>query len=86
MKKSIDNLKNIIKGLKNIPKNKLMKLREMLFEDKNIAKIYVEELKVKGINLPQINGKQFHKALWQDEETPYFDAIELIDFYPEGLL
>ena len=84
--KSIDNLKNIIKGFKNIPKNKLMKLREMLFEDKNIAKIYVEELKVKGINLPRINGMQFHKDLWQDEETPYFDAIELIDFYPEGLL
>jgi hypothetical protein len=85
-KKSIYNLKNIIKGLKNIPKNKLMKLREMLFEDKNIAKIYVEELKVKGIDLPQINGMQFHKVLWQDEETPYFDAIELIDFYPEELL
>lgn len=83
---AIDNLKNIIKGLKNIPKNKLMKLREMLSEDQNIAKIYVEELKVKGIDLPQINGMQFHKDLWQDEETPYFDAIELIDFYPEELL
>jgi len=83
---AIDNLKNIIKGLKNIPKNKLMKLREILSEDQSIAKIYVEELKVKGIDLPQINGMQFHKDLWQDEETPYFDAIELIDFYPEELL
>jgi len=85
-KKAIDNLKNIIKEFNNIPKNKLMKLREMLFEDKNNAKTYLKELKVKGIHLPQINGMQFHHDLWQDEVTPYFDAIELIDFYPEGLL
>ncbi|QSZ28047.1 hypothetical protein ACETAC_04100 [Aceticella autotrophica] len=84
--KAIDNLKNIIKEFKNIPKNKVMKLREILFEDKDKAKIFVDELKVKGIILPQINGMQYHHNLWQDEVTPYFDAIELKDFYPEGLL
>ncbi|AFK85856.1 MULTISPECIES: Cas10/Cmr2 second palm domain-containing protein [Thermoanaerobacterium] len=84
--KAIDNLKNIIKEFKNIPKNKVMKLREILFEDKDKAKIFVDELKVKGIILPQISGMQYHRNLWQDEVTPYFDAIELIDFYPEGLV
>ena len=63
-----------------------MKLREVLFEDKNIAEIYVKELEAKGIHLPQINGMYFHHNLWQDDKTPYFDAIELIDFYPEELL
>ena len=84
--RAIDNLKNIIKEFNNIPKNKLMKLREVLFEDKNIAEIYVKELEAKGIHLPQINGMYFHHNLWQDKKTPYFDAIELIDFYPEELL
>lgn len=84
--KSLENLKYIVKAFKNIPKNKIMKLREMLFENRDNAKIYVEELKVKGINLPQIKGMSYHEHIWQKEETPYYDAIELIDFYPEGLL
>ncbi|MBZ4651190.1 hypothetical protein, partial [Thermosipho sp. (in: thermotogales)] len=86
--KTIENLKNIIKEFKNIPKNKVMKLREILFKvtDKDNGKIFVEELKVKGINLPQIKGMYYHEQIWQNRETPYFDAIELIDFYPEGLL
>ncbi|AEE14457.1 hypothetical protein Thena_0825 [Thermodesulfobium narugense DSM 14796] len=84
--KAIDNLKNIIKEFKNIPKNKVMKLREMLFEDKDNAKIYVEELKDSGIKLPEITNRSYHLDIWIDGKTPYFDAIELIDFYPEGLL
>ncbi|SHF27239.1 hypothetical protein SAMN02745195_02251 [Thermoanaerobacter uzonensis DSM 18761] len=84
--KSLENLKYIVKEFKNIPKNKIMKLREILFEDKDNAKIYVKELKAKGVKLPQIKGMYYHEHIWQNKETPYFDAIELIDFYPEGLL
>ncbi|KAA5805723.1 Cas10/Cmr2 second palm domain-containing protein [Thermoanaerobacterium thermosaccharolyticum] len=84
--KSLENLRNIIREFKNVPKSKVMKLREMLFEDKENAKIYVEELKAKGINLPKIKGFLYHVKIWQYGKTPYFDAIELIDFYPEGLL
>jgi len=85
--KAIDNLKNIIKEFNNIPKSKVMKLREMLFEDKKIAKNYLKELEVKGIKLKEIiKGRYYHLDIWQDGETPYYDAIELIDFYPEGLL
>jgi hypothetical protein len=84
--KAIDNLKNIIKEFKNIPRNKVMKLREMLFEDKKIAKSFVEELGANKIKLPEITNRFYHSDIWIDGKTPYFDAIELIDFYPEGLL
>ena len=84
--KSLENLKDIIKKFKDIPKNKVMKLREILFEDKKIAKSFVEELEANGIKLPEIKNRFYHLDIWIDNKTPYYDAIELIDFYPEGLL
>lgn len=85
--KAIDNFRNIIKEFKNIPKNKVMELRKILFEDRDNAKIYVEELKAKGVKLEEIiKGMFYHVNIWQKNETPYYDAIEFIDFYPEGLL
>ncbi|MGB9678251.1 MAG: Cas10/Cmr2 second palm domain-containing protein, partial [Candidatus Ratteibacteria bacterium] len=52
--KSLKNLKNIVKAFKKIPKNKVMKLREMLFEDEKIAKSFVKELEANKIKLPEI--------------------------------
>ena len=82
----IDNLKYIVRVFKDFPKNKLMKLREVLFEDEKKAKIFVEGLKAEGLNLPPVEGLTYHKAIWHNRRTPYFDAIELLDFYPEELL
>ncbi|WPX08962.1 HD domain-containing protein [Anaerocellum danielii] len=79
---SVKNLKNNIKEFKRYPKNKLMKLREVLFERKEMGEMFLEELKASK----QIKLNNLPKSLWDNNQTPYFDAIELIDFYPEGLL
>lgn len=82
----IDNLKEVVKGLKKLPMNKVMKLRDVLYEDKGSAMMFVKELETRGHKLPEIPGKNYHRSIWLDGRTPYFDAIELMDFYPEGLL
>ncbi|RKX53361.1 MAG: hypothetical protein DRP50_05985, partial [Thermotoga sp.] len=82
----IENLKNIIKGLKELPRNKVMQLREVLYRDERDAKMFVEELNARGYKLPEIPGFNYHKKIWQDKKTPYFDAIEIMEFYPEVLL
>jgi len=82
----IDNLKEVVKGLKEFPMNKVMKLRDVLYEDKGSAMMFVKELETREHRLPEIPGKNYHRSIWVDSRTPYFDAIELMNFYPEGLL
>ncbi|MBO8159002.1 hypothetical protein [Thermosyntropha sp.] len=84
--KSVANLKNIIKGFYRFPKNKLMQLRAALFESKEAGSAVVEELRAKNLSLPKAGNYYENVDLWNNQTTPYFDAIELIDFYPEGLL
>lgn len=84
---SLKYLKENIKGLLKFPRNKLMRLREALFEEKEIRKLILEEFSVKDLNLPKLPFKKdYITDLWENKKTPYFDAIEAIDFYPEGLL
>ncbi|MHA1284124.1 MAG: Cas10/Cmr2 second palm domain-containing protein [Promethearchaeota archaeon] len=80
------NLKNFINIFKEWPRNKLMEFRELLFDTKEKAKRYIEKLKVNNIYLPKISGKSFHNEIWENKETPYFDAIEILNFYPKELL
>ncbi len=82
----VDNLKEIVKGLKKFPMNKVMKLRDVLYEDKGCAVMFVKELETRDHKLPEIPGKNYHRSIWLDGRTPYFDAKELMDFYREGLL
>jgi len=82
----IANLKKLIKGLKKIPVNKVMQLRDVLYEDRESAKMFLNELNRREYKLPKIEGRSYHKDVWIDLKTPYFDAIELMEFYPEGLL
>ncbi|MHA1339366.1 MAG: Cas10/Cmr2 second palm domain-containing protein [Promethearchaeota archaeon] len=81
----IKNLREIINGLRGIPKNKIMQLKDILFESPFSVKMFIEKLNSIGYKLPEISGEEYHIYGWRNKRTPYFDAINLLDFYPEGL-
>lgn len=83
------NLDNFIKGmniLKEWPKTKQIELREILAQGEIASKQFIQEMKFRGKELPDIKEKPtFKEDGWSDGETPYFDMIELIKFYPHFL-
>jgi hypothetical protein len=66
----------------NIPKSKRMRLREVLSLGKESAEMFCQELKARGTFLPEFTGVFYHENIWYSEKTPYFDMIELLEFYP----
>jgi hypothetical protein len=68
-----------------LPKNKRHELREVLKLSEDARREYVRALEYRGRSLPKIKGRQFHKTLVENNETPYFDMIELLRFFPLNL-
>jgi hypothetical protein len=72
------------KLLEDFPQSKIMELREVLTLPESAAEAFVYEMEAQGRKLPIIpGGISYHSDLWKDSETPYFDIIELIYFYPD---
>ncbi|MBX2929796.1 MAG: hypothetical protein KF852_18325 [Saprospiraceae bacterium] len=63
------------------PRNKVKDLRDALRRDDAHQNYFLTEMDARKLSLPN-NGK----ALWEKGKTPYYDMIELLDFYPENLL
>ena len=83
---SIFHLKQGIKVMSNIPRTKVKALREYLSGSDSRLKAFIMDLQKKGHSLYEIRGKQYHENGWIDDRTPFFDIIDLIDFYPEELI
>lgn len=87
---SLYNLKNNIKiltqGKERWPQSKLMGLRDVLRQDKASIDYFVAEFKARKRKLPENTGHSYHENLWENKKTPYYDILELKDFYPEELL
>jgi hypothetical protein len=72
------------KLLEDFPQSKIMELREVLTLPESAAEAFVYEMEAQGRKLPIIpGGISYHSDLWKGSETPYFDIIELINFYPD---
>ncbi|MHA1439590.1 MAG: Cas10/Cmr2 second palm domain-containing protein [Promethearchaeota archaeon] len=84
--KSYAELKKIIKEFHNWPKNKLLEFRELLFGSREIVKKFYQKLKIKDLKLHELIGKNYHIDIWENGNTPYFDAIEILEFYPKRFL
>ncbi len=68
---------------KKWPSSKLHKLKELLFDKKEKVLNFVKEQEMKfGLKLPEYEG--YEKEIWKEGKTPYFDAIEIIDFLPSS--
>jgi len=80
--KSIELLKKSILYFKSKwPTNKVMALREVIADTKGAIQLFEKEIQEIGHELPENR-----KAIWDDEGTPFFDQIELKDFYLNSLL
>jgi hypothetical protein len=67
----------------NFPNNKIGKLRQVLTLSKEATQQFVKEEKCRGRGFPDIPGRDYATSLFLNEKTPYFDMIELLEFYPD---
>ena len=80
----VENTKQI---KKIFPKSKLMQLREELTRGETASRTFHLEMSVRGRDFPDIPNMPTKESLWgNDKKTPYFDMIELIEFYPSFAL
>jgi hypothetical protein len=69
------------------PRSKLMELREVLNQGKTATEQFIKEMEFRHLELPDIKeNTAFKKYGWANKETPYFDMIELKEFYPDFLI
>ena len=85
---SFKELKEIYKTLYDgWPKSKLMDLRTALSRGKSETKTFKDIMEKRGLKLPGLsNNDSLGNMGWQDDKTPYFDAIELGQLYPLELM
>ncbi|MGE5558340.1 MAG: hypothetical protein ACM3WV_06965 [Bacillota bacterium] len=87
--KSIQHLKEGIKKFSNTeqwPRSKVKELRKVLTLGRESAEQFINERKSKNCFLPEIPGKGYHVKGFENNVTPYFEMIELSEFYPIGLM
>ena len=88
--KSISYLKNGIQYFKtNWPRSKLKELRDVITQGEEASSVFVKDMEARGLQLPEVDNKT--QLVWRDEgdgtrSSPYFDMIELMEFYPLGLM
>jgi len=92
---SFNNLKNGIKeftsGKNKWPKNKMMELRDVLRKEQEEMKYFKVSAKARQLKFPNSDIEQEVPLFVKEKDdkidkTPYFDMIELADFYPTELL
>lgn len=86
------NIYHLKKGIKTFkekwPKSKVTEFRSRLVMGRTAAEEFLKEMDKQGIRPYEIPGKSYAVSGWENKKTPYFDMIELLDFYfedfPEG--
>ena len=81
---SIKNLKEGIRLFQNPqlwPRSKVKELRTRLTTGKEGTKVFLEGMKAKGINLYRLPGYCYEVDGFIGNKTPYFDMVELMEFY-----
>lgn len=68
-----------------LPRSKIMKLREVLYQEESEHNRFIIELESRGLKLPKY--KTFYgDKIFIDQFTPYYDMIELSETYPKFAL
>ena len=83
----IDKLLQAADGLEKLPRNKYKELRMVLQRGRHDMKRYMEQLRHDELKLPSVTGwEKYEEELWDNTsgkyQTPYVDAIEIIDYIP----
>ena len=72
-----------IKELNSLPKSKIKKLREVLYEGETTTKEFIKELQYREKRLPQSSHSDEAKSGFANKVSPYIDMIEISDFCPD---
>lgn len=94
---SLNDLKALLKGVKELlevdekgknkfPRSKLHKIREALYLSETSQYVLIKELQARGLRLPRYGDTFDGTELIKGSKTPYFDMIELTEFYPHFVL
>jgi len=73
-------------SLLRLPKSKVQELRKVIGLGPEQSQAFLSNLKIRAQNLPPYPGGDYHERLWVDGKTPYFDMVELMEFYPDFAL
>ena len=74
-----------VKGLRGLPRNKVKELRRVLAYGKHEQQQFMIQLRHTGLHLPDVPAwRAYAENLWEQEHTPYMDAIELMDYVMDG--
>jgi len=73
--KALKKLEEKIEKLSNKPKNKVLKLREVILNSKEEIEIFTNE-----------NNDFSDEKIWENKQTVHFDAIEAMEFYHPELI
>jgi len=67
------------------PRSKIKGLRNAMISSQENVDVYLKELESRDLILPPFNGGNSQVFIIQDGsiQTPYFDAIDLLDFYDD---
>ena len=66
-----------------LPKSKIKEMRNVLQESEDEARRFLVQMNRLEQRLPHIDDwKAYEESLWHKGETPYVDAIEMMDFIP----
>lgn len=93
----LEDLHKILEAVKSLNKKndegkyifsrtKLHKIREALYSSQAHQEKLIEDFRAKGIRLPSYGESFEGNRLVSGRQTPYFDMLELLEFYPEILL
>ncbi|MBU0702207.1 hypothetical protein KKE26_13100, partial [bacterium] len=74
------------KGMRKLfkwPRNRQKELREVLTLGENATQHFITEMQNRDNTLPNIQQHPgFKDKAWEGQKTPYFDMLELMEFYP----
>lgn len=64
---------------------KIKEMRQVLYESESRTQEFIAALETRETPIDVIfkDLKKYHDKLWKDGKTPFFDMIEILDFYPD---
>ncbi len=72
---------------KGWPNSKLHELFHALVQGQEQTKGFLAQAKARGLTLHHIpEAGNAHETGWYSNRTPYYDILEMMDFYPESLM
>lgn len=85
--KSLDQMLELCGKLKkDFPNSKIKELQSVLSQSEDAQKMFITEANYRSRSLPKMPGKNYHKTIFENDRTIYYDMIELTEFYPKHAL